>query len=334
MQTVDDSQSTEQMSRGAFFENKNVLVGGVLLLLVIFTGVLLRIIMVVDESQPLDALENLVLPQCVYSTDTEAYNKMIETGDVSLCECIQDEVTKSMCTNTASDTGLFKRALEEKNIDSCNAIQDEISRESCVLAVQDVVAHVPRPEEVETQLPNLTIEDYERIRAERPQDVENLLNLARMHIFMASNTGTGQINAEDLKVPQTILEEIKQIDSNNKDVFLLEGNIFVMTEKYEEAIVAYNKSIELDPNSVDSYVGRASAYNHLEKYDMAITEYEKVLELDKSGTYSVMFVDMELCRLYGKTANRDKTTEMCGRVVANGVDEEVVSEAKNIIETL
>ncbi|WP_297247149.1 tetratricopeptide repeat protein [uncultured Brachyspira sp.] len=62
------------------------------------------------------------------------------------------------------------------------------------------------------------------------------------------------------------------------------ANIFSLEGKYEEAIVYYNKAIELDPNYTDAYNGRGKAKNDLGKYEDSIKDFNKVIELTPNYT--------------------------------------------------
>ncbi len=62
------------------------------------------------------------------------------------------------------------------------------------------------------------------------------------------------------------------------------GQRYLLEERYEEAIVAFSKAIELDPKSVEAYLGRAESYSKLseaeENLTLALADYERVRELD------------------------------------------------------
>lgn len=57
--------------------------------------------------------------------------------------------------------------------------------------------------------------------------------------------------------------------------------------KYEEAIVALEKAIELDPDYADAYIGKGTTLHQLGKYEEALEAYDKVIELkpDYAGAY-------------------------------------------------
>ena len=64
------------------------------------------------------------------------------------------------------------------------------------------------------------------------------------------------------------------------------ANIFCLEGKYEEAIVYYNKAIELDPNNSAAYYNKGSVKADLGEYEEAIKYYDMAIELDHNYTYA------------------------------------------------
>ena len=58
------------------------------------------------------------------------------------------------------------------------------------------------------------------------------------------------------------------------------------SEKYNEAIAAYDKAIELDPDYTYAWYSRGISLDDLERYEEAIASYDKALELDPDYTYA------------------------------------------------
>lgn len=70
--------------------------------------------------------------------------------------------------------------------------------------------------------------------------------------------------------------------------FAGKGDQLLNLGKYEEAIKAYDKVIELNPNDLDFYNNRGAALTLLKKYELAIKEFNRVIKLDPnySGLYN------------------------------------------------
>lgn len=60
--------------------------------------------------------------------------------------------------------------------------------------------------------------------------------------------------------------------------------------RYEEAIQAYDKVIEMDPLSPDAWNGKGDAFQKLGKYEEAIEAYDKTIEMDQSYVEDPLYV--------------------------------------------
>ena len=57
------------------------------------------------------------------------------------------------------------------------------------------------------------------------------------------------------------------------------GNMMYELKRYQEAIVAYNKAIQLKPDDADAYNNRGNAKHQLGQHVTAISDYDKVIQL-------------------------------------------------------
>jgi len=83
--------------------------------------------------------------------------------------------------------------------------------------------------------------------------------------------GEGEINL--------LQERVKQ---NPKDViaWIELGNILMDTSRFLEAIVAYQKALELDPQNVDVKVDMGTCYRNIGKADRAAREYREAIAIN------------------------------------------------------
>ncbi|MGX8190081.1 S16 family serine protease [Rickettsia conorii] len=70
------------------------------------------------------------------------------------------------------------------------------------------------------------------------------------------------------------------LDPKHATAYCYKGYALNILEKYDEAIAAYDKAIELKPDYADAYAGKGCQYNFLEQYDEAIKCCNKAIELD------------------------------------------------------
>ncbi|CEJ02281.1 hypothetical protein RMCBS344292_16289 [Rhizopus microsporus] len=76
--------------------------------------------------------------------------------------------------------------------------------------------------------------------------------------------------------------------------YLQEGNQYLLSGKYNDAILSYDAAIQYDPNDYISYYKRATAYLSLGKTNPAIDDFSKILTL-KPGFKQAL---LERAKLY------------------------------------
>jgi tetratricopeptide (TPR) repeat protein len=91
--------------------------------------------------------------------------------------------------------------------------------------------------------------------------------------FVATNKG-------DFATAERLWTEILNQFPDNAAVWSNRGNSRVSQHKLQEALVDYNKAIELAPNVTDPYLNRGTALEGLGRWEQAIADYNHVLELD------------------------------------------------------
>ena len=53
------------------------------------------------------------------------------------------------------------------------------------------------------------------------------------------------------------------------------GNTFYELDNYQEALLSYNKALEIQPESYNSWYNRGNILYELENYEEALLSYEK-----------------------------------------------------------
>ncbi|EUB62876.1 Small glutamine-rich tetratricopeptide repeat-containing protein beta [Echinococcus granulosus] len=91
-----------------------------------------------------------------------------------------------------------------------------------------------------------------------------------------------------------------------------QGNSFMVSEKFDEAIDCYSKAISLDPNNAIYYCNRAAAKSRLNKDSDCIADCEKALEIDP--TYSKAYGRMGLA--YCNMAKYEKAIEAYKKAIS------------------
>ena len=69
-------------------------------------------------------------------------------------------------------------------------------------------------------------------------------------------------------------------EAQSTNVWFHKGSELMSSEKYNEAIKAYEKAIEINPQDSEAWYNKGIALNHLNKSDEAIKAYEKAIEIN------------------------------------------------------
>ena len=65
----------------------------------------------------------------------------------------------------------------------------------------------------------------------------------------------------------------------SKEQWLLEGNSYSQSQRYEEALAAYEEAIRLEPNYALSYLNKGKALTELGRYSEALTAFDQAIRL-------------------------------------------------------
>ncbi len=60
----------------------------------------------------------------------------------------------------------------------------------------------------------------------------------------------------------------------------MKGDVLVDLERYEEALSAYEKAIQLDPHYSSAFKGKGNALYELKRYKEALTAYDRSIQLN------------------------------------------------------
>jgi Flp pilus assembly protein TadD len=95
--------------------------------------------------------------------------------------------------------------------------------------------------------------------------------------------------------------------------YYLKGMKLLDEARFKEALVQFNKALDLEPDHPDYLSDRAVTYFHLDKKDLAMIDLNRAQQLDKSNPYrysSRAFVKDSLGDLDGAIADYRKAIEL------------------------
>lgn len=144
-----------------------------------------------------------------------------------------------------------------------------------------------------------------------PEDIQSLINLADTYL----NKGSLD-HQEKTYAPMAlqIAEKIISKDPSNASAYRIKGYAFEITEKYDEAIISYNKALELAPFSSKIYNSRGHAYDLMGQYDSAKADYLKAYEINPND----INVMMNLARMYQYTGDDTKAGDFAKKIIDQG----------------
>lgn len=93
------------------------------------------------------------------------------------------------------------------------------------------------------------------------------------------------ISQQISKIPtKQNLSEDKKSQTNEENIFLIQGNEYYENEDYSKAIFSYSKHLEKEPNNTDVLFSRALAKSEIGDQYGAINDYDKILSMEGKVT--------------------------------------------------
>src|SRR4030066_1680593 len=83
-----------------------------------------------------------------------------------------------------------------------------------------------------------------------------------------------------LEEAQKSLRKTLELDPNQSEAFSYLGNIYYKFQKFDEALLWFNKKVEKDPTNYNGYLNLAYCYLGMNQQDKALENYKKSLELN------------------------------------------------------
>jgi tetratricopeptide (TPR) repeat protein len=74
--------------------------------------------------------------------------------------------------------------------------------------------------------------------------------------------------------------KVIELEPNEVIAWFNQGVTLRHLERYDEALASFNKAIELEPNEAIAWFNRGVTLRHLERYDEALASFNKAIELD------------------------------------------------------
>lgn len=114
--------------------------------------------------------------------------------------------------------------------------------------------------------------------------------------------GVSALNRNKLDQALMDFNRAIELDPSRADGYLGRADVLNAKKQYHEALLDYHRAIEINPGFAKAYVNRGIAYSHLERYKEAIADYEKALALDPKIDDPPGFIK----RLFSNEPNTDR----------------------------
>ncbi|MFQ5892433.1 MAG: tetratricopeptide repeat protein, partial [Candidatus Methanofastidiosia archaeon] len=82
------------------------------------------------------------------------------------------------------------------------------------------------------------------------------------------------------------LDRALELDPEDVYAWYTRGLTLLNLQKYEEALQVFDRVLELDPEDVYTWVGKGAALGNLQKYEEALQAFDRALELDPEDVYT------------------------------------------------
>jgi tetratricopeptide (TPR) repeat protein len=135
----------------------------------------------------------------------------------------------------------------------------------------------------------LSIADAYRQMGNSEEEVQILRDLARrrpnypmIHVLIArAMLAAGHIDRPKILAELSVAEKSSPLDP---DVFFLWGKVYIAMNRYDEAVAALRRSIELRPMETGAYYQLARIYQKLGNSSLAAEQFERVKYLESAST--------------------------------------------------
>jgi tetratricopeptide (TPR) repeat protein len=77
-----------------------------------------------------------------------------------------------------------------------------------------------------------------------------------------------------------------ELNPKNFEAWWAKGTLLYMLARYEEALIAYDKAIELDPQKKDTWYGKEMVLSKLGRHEEALVTIDKAIELNPQNAYA------------------------------------------------
>ncbi|SMO54917.1 Tetratricopeptide repeat-containing protein [Solitalea koreensis] len=87
-------------------------------------------------------------------------------------------------------------------------------------------------------------------------------------------------NEQSVQLAIATLEQAKKANSKSPEVYATLGDVYLMKKDANNAVLNYNKALEVDKDYLRAYIGQAQIYKGAQNYQAALAPLEKAIAID------------------------------------------------------
>ena len=125
----------------------------------------------------------------------------------------------------------------------------------------------------------------------------------------------------------TLLQEAAKKTPKNPQAWIALGNGMMDSQRFDEAVKAYQKALALQPKNVDVRVDLGTCYRGIGKFDKAVEEYRKALKINPNHPNAHRNLGVVLASDLHKTAEGIKEFQKYLELAPNAPDAEAIRQA-------
>jgi tetratricopeptide (TPR) repeat protein len=267
---------------------------------VIFLVALLSVVSVRIKAQDLASAISLTRSE-QYDKAQAAYQQLIQKepansknyfflGENYLLDYFADTISNSLAVEAKAAKEVYQKGVEANASDPLNYIG--------LAKVAFYTGDNKTATEMRAKARSLLL-PYKNIKKIVPPAKDYAFALAKI---AESYIKSGKVDSS-LALP--LIREAIKIDYNNKDVYLIAGDIYILFNEGSKAISNYNLAQDADPQSPTAAMKIGSIYTKAKAFPQAIENYEAALKLNSE--YAPAY--RELGQLYSSAARYEQAKD-------------------------
>jgi tetratricopeptide (TPR) repeat protein len=265
------------------------------------------------ECQETDLLNQtgLILPtlDCSGMTGGEAYLLAINSSNLLMCACVDDEGMRENCKSVVSGKKNYLKAVETYDLALCDQVTNPFGAESCKEIVTEAISKYMETSPEQFIFTFLGAENFEEavpllegLLEDDPDDFMALVILSTIYSDWAWSEGSSQ---EYSTRAIELADRALVLSPGSATLYRLKGYVYEASGDLNESFKSYNKAIELDPDYIPAYIGLGHAFRVSGALPTALRYFEEAKDLDVNVEYPTIYAN--LCTL--QYSNYDYITQ-------------------------